>query len=609
MQNFLRFVFVFSLCFNSFAKAGAPSWSRQGKSRQSFRQEDNDRVIPSKRVRRKGWGGLRIASPALVAAGLTCAAAVGFGLRYYRSMKRDEKDNVAEEREEKGASTAAASASAAAVAAATITPHIPVVDILANLSTTCLSSDLQLIKNGNADVNPFEKKYIILVFDVESPLVQSSEKKARVDYFNLMSNLTSAATKEKNVATVYVPGESASSHLFEGNDDKDFKGKSSHWSYLSSSSRVDKQRMKALRKKFSIKDEELRIVVVHPDGQILSENALDLLRVNPRAMPWPPTPLMDILGSNYLEGSGRNNTITINPQEKKVIGLYFSASWCQPCKIFSPKLAEAYLKNFNGAASSSDAVDNATNQTSVEDGTLETKDENKIKENEIVFVSLDQSEEDFNKYRSTMPWPSIPFLDARRAILQIALKVTSIPALVFIDSNGKIITDSGVSELLTDPKLSSFPWRREVTDLTSSGATLESLQRGPALIALLEDCQADVKERIKAELSELATQVFDKKIMMPQSPRERISISTLETPGKVSDAIRKLCNLPVNTNTSSTAPTNKPIFLILDLTREEFASLDATEANVMASLTDFISSYSHYNVPMKPLVLPTMTTP
>lgn len=56
---------------------------------------------------------------------------------------------------------------------------------------------------------------------------------------------------------------------------------------------------------------------------------------------------------------------------KELIGLYFSASWCPPCKAFSPILASFY-----------DAAAKANNL-------------------EIVFISSDRTVEDFEGYVST----------------------------------------------------------------------------------------------------------------------------------------------------------------------------------------------------------------
>lgn len=63
-----------------------------------------------------------------------------------------------------------------------------------------------------------------------------------------------------------------------------------------------------------------------------------------------------------------------------VVGLYFSASWCPPCATFTPILIERY---------------------------------NKIREAgkkfDIVFVSSDEDENDFNGYYEKMPWLALPF--------------------------------------------------------------------------------------------------------------------------------------------------------------------------------------------------------
>lgn len=66
----------------------------------------------------------------------------------------------------------------------------------------------------------------------------------------------------------------------------------------------------------------------------------------------------------------------------KVVGLYFSASWCQPCQAFTPILKSVYKQL-----------------------------KEKGKEFEIVLVSGDKEEEAFHKYLDTMPWLAIQFDD------------------------------------------------------------------------------------------------------------------------------------------------------------------------------------------------------
>lgn len=88
------------------------------------------------------------------------------------------------------------------------------------------------------------------------------------------------------------------------------------------------------------------------------------------------------------------------------LGLYFSAHWCGPCKVFTPLLAQFYERN--------------------------------RAQLEVAFVSFDRTPAQFEEYSATMPWHKIPF-EQRDAVEEIAeaLKVGGIPCLVVLHPESK----------------------------------------------------------------------------------------------------------------------------------------------------------------------------
>ncbi len=94
-----------------------------------------------------------------------------------------------------------------------------------------------------------------------------------------------------------------------------------------------------------------------------------------------PDSMENIFGSNLqlLAHDGTKKPVTALSRTK-VVGLYFSAHWCPPCRAFTPKLAATY--NTITAAG---------------------------KSFEIVFVSSDKDEATFASHYNLMPWLAVPF--------------------------------------------------------------------------------------------------------------------------------------------------------------------------------------------------------
>ena len=110
------------------------------------------------------------------------------------------------------------------------------------------------------------------------------------------------------------------------------------------------------------------------------------------------------------EGKIKSATIKGTP----LIGIYFSAHWCPPCRGFTPVLSKFYK---------------VANE--------------KKKQIEIIFVSFDRNEEEYNEYYGSMPWLSFPFKDQEKMRIAKDFEINGIPAFLVFDKNGKLIDYDG----------------------------------------------------------------------------------------------------------------------------------------------------------------------
>lgn len=118
---------------------------------------------------------------------------------------------------------------------------------------------------------------------------------------------------------------------------------------------------------------------------------------------------------------GKSGTVSLSELINfELIGLYFSAHWCPPCRGFTPKLADHY-KEWKKLGVSI----------------------------EVVFVSSDRSEEEFNGYFSEMPWLAVPKNSEAIGLLKKQYEISGIPTLIILDKSGKII-DAQADDTLND---------------------------------------------------------------------------------------------------------------------------------------------------------------
>jgi len=192
--------------------------------------------------------------------------------------------------------------------------------------------------------------------------------------------------------------------------------------------------------------------------------------------PYTPKPFnfLESLGDTLVTKSGKISTKEAL-QGKSVLGLYFSAHWCPPCRGFTPTLGKKYEELKKAG-----------------------------KDFELIFVSSDKDQKSFDDYHNEMPFLAMPFANRDgKNELSTAMGVSGIPSLCFVDATtGKLITDDGRSAITAPTFVEDFPYHPKlVNDL---GVTCSGINDKTSLILFMEDSSEDDQKAMTASLTEIA---------------------------------------------------------------------------------------------------------
>ncbi|XP_041349713.1 nucleoredoxin-like [Gigantopelta aegis] len=241
----------------------------------------------------------------------------------------------------------------------------------------------------------------------------------------------------------------------------------------------DRERKDKLTKKFRVQGIPKFVLLDGETGKVITiDGFLHLCEdENGLEFPWRTKPLHDIIKGTLLHGKEEVDATTA--LRGKIVGLYFSAHWCPPCRHFTPELCRTYEK---------------------------LKEEGR--NFEVVFISSDRSKESFLQYYSSMPWLALPFDDARTRSLTRQFGIDGIPTLVMADEKGNVITVNGRAALLYDRDATEFPWYpKPLNELTQNAAM--QLNESVCLVMFTEG-EDDEIERAVEILTDVATREHQK---------------------------------------------------------------------------------------------------
>ncbi|CAM9676996.1 unnamed protein product [Phaeothamnion confervicola] len=151
---------------------------------------------------------------------------------------------------------------------------------------------------------------------------------------------------------------------------------------------------------------------------------------------------------------------------KELVCLYFSASWCGPCRNFTPSLAKFYKK---AQEARPDAL-------------------------EVLFVSSDKDPDSFAKYFEEMPWLALPWGERRRAAdMMSSFKVAGIPTLIVLDgATGTLCCSDARGHIAGggDPLACIDRWKTMKTKAPREGAVASLVRKLATPKALVYFCMA-----------------------------------------------------------------------------------------------------------------------
>jgi len=259
-----------------------------------------------------------------------------------------------------------------------------------------------------------------------------------------------------------------------------------------------------LSSKFKVRGIPTLVIVDAVTGETVTEKGRGEVMSDPEGanFPWKPKTYAELMadapkllrGKKDGESSYEELDMATHLKGKKV-AYYFSAHWCGPCRAFTPQLAKMYNK---------------------------MKEEGRLEDFEIVFVSSDQSQEGFDEYFGSHPWVSLPLDHAMCKSLSDLYDCQGIPQLTVVDGEtGEVIRQNARGAVSSDPEGKECPWyRKPLYDIDDDA---EGINETTSVILMFDQVKAEDKDarkkmtevaaKVATEFAEDKSNVGDKKVI------------------------------------------------------------------------------------------------
>jgi len=217
------------------------------------------------------------------------------------------------------------------------------------------------------------------------------------------------------------------------------------------------------------------LMLFNPEGNLYQPNGRSMLF----SRPFPhEDPKLEELFDKVIDGEG-NKVPAEMLKSKKYFGLYFSASWCPPCRMFTPKLSK-FVTDFKA----------------------------KRQDVEFIFCSSDRDDASFKEYFKKMSFLAVDKFNTEGAksiieFLSGKCDVNGIPHLAILDSDGNVVCKNARSRVDDDPEGAEFPW--VLPPVQDIAKTIEGINDLPSFIMFCESKSEEEKATLLSYLEPHAT--------------------------------------------------------------------------------------------------------